>query len=210
LHEAAWEGRKEVVELLIAKGADVNAKDWEGNTPLDMVMMSGEPEIADILREHGGKTSDWFSDWNKAEESIHIAVRVGHIEAVKQHLAAGTDVNAKDGEWGYTLLHSAVDKGHKEVAELLIANGADVNAKWGEWDQWTPLHFATTKGIAELLIAKGADVNAKSFRGYTPLHQAASGGIWRSQGNRRTADCRRCGFKCEGRFYGIYSFAFCG
>ena len=57
------------------------------------------------------------------------AARIGHIEAVKQHLADGTDVNAKgDGE--STPLHWAAYEGHKETAELLIAEGADVNAGW--------------------------------------------------------------------------------
>ena len=60
--------------------------------------------------------------------SIHRAAMNGNIEAVKQHLAAGTDVNAKDvSKW--TPLHYAAFYGHKVVAELLIAEGADVNAK---------------------------------------------------------------------------------
>ena len=60
--------------------------------------------------------------------SIHRAAMNGNIEAVKQHLDAGTDVNAKDViKW--TPLHYAAFYGHKVVAELLIAEGADVNAK---------------------------------------------------------------------------------
>ncbi len=55
--------------------------------------------------------------------SIHEAAIDGNIEAVKQHLATGTDVNAKaDDEW--TPLHEAAWHGHKEVVELLIAEGA--------------------------------------------------------------------------------------
>ena len=54
LHETARSGRKEVVELLIAKGADVNAKDVDGKTPLN----SAEGETADLLRKHGGKTGE--------------------------------------------------------------------------------------------------------------------------------------------------------
>ena len=62
------------------------------------------------------------------DSSIHLAARTGNIEAVKQHLAAGTDVNAKaDDEW--TPLHEAAWHGHKEIVELLIAKGADVNVK---------------------------------------------------------------------------------
>ena len=101
--------------------------------------------------------------------SIHDAVESGNIEAVQQHLAAGTDVNAK-GKYGATPLHNTAIK---EIAELLIPNGAEVNAKDG--NGWTPLHYAAGRGhreTAELLIAKGADVNAKGADGATPLDSA--------------------------------------
>jgi ankyrin repeat protein len=50
--------------------------------------------------------------------------------AVKQFIAAGTDVNARN-ENGDTPLHNAAEWGYKEIVELLIAEGADVNAKTG-------------------------------------------------------------------------------
>ena len=59
---------------------------------------------------------------------IWEAARTGNTEAVKQHLAAGTDVNAKEEDGGTPLLH-AVGNGRREIIELLIAEGADVNAK---------------------------------------------------------------------------------
>jgi len=99
---------------------------------------------------------------SEADRALFKAAERGNIKAVKQQLAAGADVNAKDDKLIYkemTPLHFAVGKGHKEIVELLIAEGVDVNAKTN--DGVTPLHFATTKEIAELLIAKGADVNAK-------------------------------------------------
>ena len=49
--------------------------------------------------------------------SIHKAVNWCNIEAVRQHIAAGTDVNAKDGR-DRTALHWAVSFGHNEIAEL--------------------------------------------------------------------------------------------
>ena len=52
----------------------------------------------------------------------------GNIEAVKKHIAAGMDVNAKD-DGDRTPLHWTAGEGHKEIVELLIAEGADVNAK---------------------------------------------------------------------------------
>ena len=53
-------------------------------------------------------------------QSLHHAAIDGNTEAIKQHLAAGADVNAKD-KWENTPLHFAAYKGHKEIAELLIA-----------------------------------------------------------------------------------------
>jgi ankyrin repeat protein len=59
LHWTAGEGHKEVAELLIAEGADVNAKDsLTGETPLDVAIRGEEPETADLLRKHGGKTGE--------------------------------------------------------------------------------------------------------------------------------------------------------
>ena len=59
--------------------------------------------------------------------SIHEAAEDGNIEAVKQHLAAGTDVNAENIR-EQSPLHSAIRVDNTEIDALLIANGADVNA----------------------------------------------------------------------------------
>jgi ankyrin repeat protein len=91
--------------------------------------------LNDLLRKHGGKTGFWF----KASESIHTAANAGHIEAVKQHLLAGTNVNAKDNR-GNTPLHYASNLGHNAVIRLLIAKGADVNAMYNDGE--TPLDWA--------------------------------------------------------------------
>ena len=61
LHYAATRGLKKIIELLIARGADVNTKievgDYKGQTPLDGAIQWNHPETADLLRKHGGKTS---------------------------------------------------------------------------------------------------------------------------------------------------------
>jgi len=57
LHFAALNGRKVIVELLIGKGADVNAKDDDGETPLDATSVFNKTETAALLRKHGAKSA---------------------------------------------------------------------------------------------------------------------------------------------------------
>ena len=68
----------------------------------------------------------------------------GNIEAVKQHLNAGVDINAK-GQYGMTSLNFAVWYSRKEIVELLIAKGANVIAiiETGDFKGKTSLDFAT-------------------------------------------------------------------
>ena len=87
--------------------------------------------------------------------SIHLAAWGGDLEAVKQHLAAGTDVDAKN-QWRATPLLKAAREGHKAISELLINNGADLNAKNVEGK--TPLDYAIENNhtnIADLLRQHG-------------------------------------------------------
>ena len=62
LHYAATRGLKKIIELLIARGADVNTKievgDYKGHTPLDGAIQWNHPETADLIRKHGGKTGE--------------------------------------------------------------------------------------------------------------------------------------------------------
>ena len=118
---------------------------------------------------------------------IHDAAREGNIEAIKQAIADGADLEAKGGRHGWTPLLYVAAGGHKEIAELLIDKGADVNAKSTAGGS-TPLHNAAHRGrkeIIELLIANGADVNAKNGNSQTPLDMAVR---W---GKTETADLLR-------------------
>jgi cytohesin len=171
LHGAAEQGHKEIVELLIAEGADVNAKSEGGSTPLDLAYGT----TADLLRKHGGKTGAELKGGEPVAEaakpepptakaadiSIHSAAFEGNIEAVKKHLAAGTDVNVKNGV-GVTPLHWPARDGLKEIAELLIANGADLNAKnvFGDTPLDWAIRFKHTK-TADLLRKHGGKTGAE-------------------------------------------------
>ena len=86
------------------------------------------------------------------ESSIRHAARYGNIEAVKQHVVAGTDINAHGGKYDGTALHEAAAQGHKEIVELLIEEGADVHAKVnsGLEGGMTPLHWAAREGRKEV------------------------------------------------------------
>ena len=121
LHRAAYKGQKEIIELLITKGA--NVKHSSHGTPLDWAMMEGGRLFVRFLREHGGKT---VGELKAEADRIIGAAKDGDVEAVKQAIADRVDVNAKDSG-GSTPLHSAAYSGEAEVSELLIAEGAKVN-----------------------------------------------------------------------------------
>ena len=127
IHEAAYEGNIEDVKQHLAAGTDVNKRIWsdvfKGTiTPLDSANLSASDnrnEVVNILKKHGGKADDWFN----AHESIHKAASGGNIEVLKQHLAAGGDVNAK-AEGGGTALDMATFSNHNEIVDLLRKHGA--------------------------------------------------------------------------------------
>ena len=177
-------GHNEIIELLIARDADVNAKSSFGMTPLDVAISLLQTKTADLLRKHGGKHS-----------TINTAATAGDAEAVKEFLATGTEVNAKD-EDSWTPLHYAAGGGQKEIAELLIAEGANTNVKDKLGD--TPLQVAAYQGhkeIAELFIDNGADVNAKADNGKTPLDWAdgETADLLRKHGGKTGAELKAAG-----------------
>jgi ankyrin repeat protein len=113
--------------------------------------------------------------------SIHGAVIVGNIETVKQHLAAGTDVNAKNWGDGSTPLHGAAFNGHKEMAELLLSNGAEVNARLEsiEHKGLTPLDVAelpSENDSPEMIVAK------KEFFKFLRKHGGKTGDELKAEG----------------------------
>ena len=106
--------------------------------------------------------------------SIHKAASIGDIEAVRQHLAAGTDPNLKSPVVHPPLLFAV---GH-EIMTLLVENGADVNDLGREMNA---LHrFADPKSV-RFLVNKVANVNAIDDYGNTPLHKMVEGFLWKQK-----------------------------
>jgi CubicO group peptidase (beta-lactamase class C family) len=99
--------------------------------------------------------------------NLHIAALQGNIDAVRQHIKAGTDLNEKDA-WGSTPLIIAATFGKTEVARALIEAGA--NMKIGNNEGSTPLHLAALFGRTEIvktLLNKGANKYLKNSDGAT-------------------------------------------
>ena len=102
----------------------------------------------------------------------------GNFKKIKECLANGVDVNARD-ICGYTALMLASKKGHFEIVKYLVEHGADVNVQ-DNWD-WTALINASHNGhleIVKYLVANGADVNAKNDSGWTALEMSKTDEIW--------------------------------
>ena len=115
-------------------------------------------------------------DKDRAEEvktpnvGIHSAILMGDIEAVQQHIDAGTDINEDEWTHGSSPLITAAALGETEIAELLINNGADINFRNDEGS--TPLIAAAAfshTDIAQLLIVSSADVDMVNNDGSTAL-----------------------------------------
>lgn len=107
-------------------------------------------------------------------ESIHVAALKGNLGAVRQHIAAGTDLNARDA-YGSTPLSIAITFANPDVARALIEAGADLATRSKEGS--TPLHLATffaRTGIVRALLNKGADRFARNNSGSTAYDVAAA------------------------------------
>ncbi|MDQ7826207.1 MAG: ankyrin repeat domain-containing protein [Candidatus Eremiobacteraeota bacterium] len=161
---------KEVAELLISKGTDINARDKEGWTLLHYAADSGCKEVAEFLISKGVDVNERD---DQGVSPLFYAVGSDRREVAELLISKGADTGARDKK-GVTPFHCAAKK---EMAELLISKGVDIKVKTD--DGWNLLHKAALEGyadVAELLVSKGLDINARDKSGKTALHAAASKG----------------------------------
>jgi ankyrin repeat protein len=161
LHSAVRSSNLRIVELIMAKGADVAVRNDDGQTALDIAMDLGRRKIVKLLANN-----------RSSDANIHLAAFLGDQARVQELIKSGTDINAQD-QSGMTPLLRALSGSQVQLAKFLVENGADVSMgnKWGQ----APLIYALwdrDPGMVQWLLDKGADPNTKDNTpfGYTSLH----------------------------------------
>jgi|GEM_PF-1378868 len=182
LHVAIKNGQRADAEALLAKGANVNAWDAEGQPnnaparglqPLHVAVLEDRKELAELLLAKGAQVN---ADRGLGSP-LHLAAATNNVPLALLLLDRGAAVGALDAR-RQTPLHYAAQHGQEEVADLLVARGGEIAA----WDAegLTPLHLAAGGGhaaVVKLFLDLGADPNLPNSYGYwTPLHEAARKG----------------------------------
>eukprot|EP00903_Cladosiphon_okamuranus_P019236 g17689.t1 len=176
LHVAANEGQDAVASLLLEKGADKDALDFDGRTPLAWAVDEGHLAVAETLLAAGADINRRGHEHSGSP--LHDAASSGHDEMVTLLLKEGAEKDATD-EVGQTPLMWAVRAGHVAIVKTLVEGGVDVRA--ADRDGFTALHHCSTTTaerdeIASTLSQGGADKDAPDKDGVTPLMQAATAG----------------------------------
>jgi len=186
LFYAALTGQKEIAEMLLEKGAKLDAQSTSGATPLHVAAQRNDVEMLKILCE--GKTKPRI-DWRDGTGNtpLHYAVAGDRQKAAKYLLKQGASTKPENNIRN-TVLHVAARNGNKDMTTLLLSHGADAKAVNGKGQsvlelaipQYPP-HAGTSLqghyGTAEALIKGGAEIdNQCREKGLTVLHQAAGGG----------------------------------
>ena len=195
LHWAAHENDLPAVQRLIKQGANVNAKNDYGATPMSEAAVTGNAALLEALLEAGADAESPNAD---GQTALMVVARTGSVEAARVLIAHGAKVNAVERWRGQTALMWAVAQGQPAMVRELIARGAQVNARStvNNWSRQvtaepraiyrpagglTPLLFAAREGCvacAAALIEGGAELELADPEGISPLLMAVINTRW--------------------------------
>ena len=178
----------EGARMLLKAGADLHAKDKDGNTAWDFAAdeyREIDMPMISFLLEKGAdvnaKISDRYTTYanlSKSSTALIQASSYGDIGMIRLLLEKGADVNAKDKSGRTALIEASYefDGKHLEKVVVLLDSGADVNAEniWGE-SPITRACYAQNKEIVKELVKRSANVNAKNAEGKTALMYCFNG-----------------------------------
>jgi ankyrin repeat protein len=159
------------MELMLDAGANIDAADSKGLTPLHKACVSGKQPAAQLLVDCGASLEAACS---RGYTALHHASQQGHLEVVQLLLDARASFTAVTSA-GRTPLYLAAAAGHTAVVQLLVDSGAQPGIK--DSKAWVALHPASQLGhteVVQCLLAAdstAAHVDAQGPEG-TPLHLA--------------------------------------
>ncbi|XP_078218225.1 ankyrin repeat domain-containing protein 27 isoform X7 [Callithrix jacchus] len=150
LHVAALCGQASLIDLLVSKGAVVNATDYHGATPLHLACQKGYQSVTLLLLHY--KASTEVQD-NNGNTPLHLACTYGHEDCVKALVYYDVESCRLDigNEKGDTPLHIAARWGYQGIIETLLQNGAptEIQNRLKE----TPLKCALNSKILSVMEA---------------------------------------------------------
>ncbi|KAL6697946.1 ankyrin repeat-containing domain protein [Trichoderma pleuroticola] len=188
LHEAAVNGRVNVIRSLLDRGANIEAENRDGNSPLFMAAWHGKVAVAEMLLNRGAYVQPVN---NYGNTPLHDAAQTGQVAMAVLLLDRGADMEAKNHD-GNSPLFMAAWHGKVAVAKMLLDRGANIQLA-NEYGN-TSLHDAAQTGqvaMAKLLLDRGANIEARSKSKETPLGCALRNGkqdvikLLRDRGARR-------------------------
>lgn len=169
---AATYGKVELMSLLLDEGADIDAEDNEGATPLHCSVGSrGSVEAAKLLLD---RRADIEAKNNKGETPLHRAAFWEETEGVVELLLdSGADIEARNDNGETPLHYASLHTSCGIMASILLNRGANIEAKTNGGE--TPLHRAARNGIKDIvkeLLNHGANVYALNNAGQNVLELA--------------------------------------